>query len=237
MDTIRQMNPTIWFFAGLLILWVIAQALIYLKFTLSFNKKNSLMNTTELKDCFKVGAVAAVGPAINSAAIILTLIASIGSATAFMRCGVIGAPLQEMYVAQIGATTAGVEFGTEAFTPAVFTFVIFCMGFAAVPYFLNCVLALKPLDLAVEKAKEEKSEVTFIPYLADSAVIAILVFILVDYFFVLDKAIAVVATLVVGAILYTVAEKTNNKFLNTFNLVICMVVGMGVGEIVNQIIK
>ena len=129
MEAVISMNPTIWVFAAILILLVLVQSALFLRLALRFNKKNLLVSRQEINSAVRTGAVAAIGPSLNSIVVALSLIAMVGSATTFMRCGVIGAPLWELYMANIAASAAGVTFGSTEFTKSVMTLCLFCMVF------------------------------------------------------------------------------------------------------------
>lgn len=234
MDTVKLMNPTMWVFASLLVIWVLVQAGLFLKLALNFNKKNRLLSSVELKDCVKIGSSAVVGPAINSIAVCLVLISMMGSADAFMRCGVIGAPVLETWMAQMAASVAGVEFGSAGFTPAIFVFCMFLQVWGTLPYFILTPIMLKPLDLAVEKAKDRtKGGPQFTSYLADSAMFGVMSYLLVSYLSSVQNVAAIGACIVCGLLVNVLIKKSGSKFLMSYYMVFCMAAGMVGGEIVN----
>ncbi len=233
MSIVKEMNPTLWVFASILIVWVLVQSGLFYRLTMAFNKKNNLLSKEEINDCLKVGASAAVGPAMNAIAVALTLIAMVGSATTFMRCGVIGAPGWELYMANIAATTANVTLGTEEVTGALFTFAIFCMVWASAPYFINCMIMLKPLDLAVEKARQG-SGISYTSYMGNAAMFSMLSYNIVKYFYNKAELSALLASTIAAIILNIIVKKTGSKTLGTFSMVICMICGMIAGQIVFQ---
>ena len=182
METIKMMNPTIWVFAAILIVWVIVQAGLFVRLALNFNKKNNLMDQAEISNCVKIGATSVVGPAINAIAICLTMVGLVGSADTFMRCGVIGAPVQEMFLAQQAASVAGVGFGTAEFTPSVMTFVIWMQVWGTIPFFVHLLISIKPLDYAAEKAASgAKGGPNFISYMGLAAQMSIMPYFMAGY--------------------------------------------------------
>ena len=233
MEAIKNMNPTLWVFAAILIIWVCVQSGLFFKLTAAFNKRNNLLTKEQLNDCMKVGATAAIGPAMNAIAVALTLIAMVGSATTFMRCGVIGAPGWELYMAQIAASTAGVSFATAEFTEGVFTFAIFCMVLASAPYFINCIIMLKPLDKAVEKAKSG-SGISYTSYMGNAAMFSMLTYTINGYFKEMDKFVTMIVSLTAALIVNAIVKKTGSKTLATFSMIICMICGMIAGQITYQ---
>lgn len=234
METVRMMNPTIWLFAAILIVWVIVQAYLFVKLALNFNKRNALMTKAELKNCVKVGSTAVIGPALNAVAVCFAMIGMVGAADTFMRVGVIGAPAQEMFLAQQAVSVAGAEFGAASFTPSVMTFVIWMQVWGTIPFFIHLMISIKPLDRAVEssKARSKKGGPQFINYLGTAAAMAIMPYFMAGYMTNAPQRWAVIASLVVGICLTMVQKKTGNKFLANFSMIICMIVGMIVGELV-----
>ena len=237
--TTQLMNKPMWFFAALLIVWVLVQTGMFLKLAMGFNKKNNLMTQDEIKACVKSGSIAVIGPAINAIAVCLALITMMGSADTFMRCGVIGAPAQELYLAQTAAVVSGVEFGGPDFTPAVYAFCVFLQGWGAIPFFLHTCISLKPLDLAVEKTKKTavKGGPQFTSYLGEAAMFSVMTFFLANYVSAgLAGVASVVAAIAMSVILFFVIKKTGSKKLGSYSMVISMVAAMIAGEIVNGMV-
>lgn len=237
-EIIKSMNPTLWVFAGLLICWVFVQSGLFVRLALNFNKKHNLATQDELKQAFSTGFVSVVGPAISVIIVAISLIAMVGSAVTFMRCGVIGAPMWELMMAEYTAQSAGVAFGGEGFTESIFVLCIFGMTFASAPYFLNTMITLKPLDVAAVKsteaaAKSEGKKESFIPILGNAAMMGMMGYSIFDYFTALPKTAAFVGALVASVVLGKLAKKV--KGLATWSMAIAMLVGMACGQIVATI--
>ena len=234
--TVASMNGTIWVFAAILIAWVLVQSFLFVRHALRMNTTYSLVTKAEMNTAIRTGAIAAIGPSINSIVVALSLIAMVGSATAFMRCGVIGAPVWELYMANVAASTAGVSFGTPEFTKPIFVLCLFCMTLASAPYFINTIVMLKPLDMAVEKSKKSGKKVSFIPYMSTAAMMGIMGYSILDYFATAGGASAAIASAIASYIVTLAARKINNPTLGSFNLAAGMVVGMAVGQIVTMVL-
>jgi hypothetical protein len=241
-ETVSSMNGTLWLFAVLLIGMVVIQAVLFLKLALRFNAKNKLLTREELKSVARTGAISVVGPGISTIVVALSLIAMVGPAVAFTRCGVIGSPTWELFMANLAAGTVGVRFNTPEFTPAVFVLCIFGMTLASAPYFINTIITLKPLDLAIlkgqaaQKSKEGKEGVSFIPMLGNAAMMGIVGYSIIDYFKSPIQITAIVATALVCFVLVRIAAKTGRRWLGDWNMAISMVVGMTAGQIVAGIL-
>ena len=163
----------------------------------------------------------------------------VGSAVTFMRCGVIGAPMWELMMAEYTAQSAGVAFGGEGFTESIFVLCIFGMTFASAPYFLNTMITLKPLDVAAVKseeaaAKSEGKKESFIPILGNAAMMGMMGYSIFDYFLSLPKFAAFASAMAASVVLGALSKKV--KGLATWSMAIAMIVGMAVGQIVATII-
>jgi len=237
-EAISSMNGTLWIFAALLIGMVCVQSLLFLRLALQFNRKNNLLSATEIKSVVRAGSISVIGPAISAIVVALSLIAMVGPATTFMRCGVIGAPPWELFMAYISAGTVGVQFNTPEFTRAVFTLCIFGMTFASAPYFINTIITLKPLDTAVTKiqAKNEKKE-SFIPSLSNAAMMGILGYSIIDYFKTIPQITAILLAGLLSFLIIKYIAKSGKKWLGDWNMAISMVIGMAAAQIVSSLIN
>lgn len=234
-NAILDMNGTIWIFALLLIFLVLFQSFLFLRLALKFNQKNHLLSKEELKSAARTGAIAAVGPSFSSIVIALSLISMVGSAATFMRCGVIGAPSWELYLASIASSTTGIDFGSPEFTENIFTLCLFCMITGSIPFFLNTLIMLKPLDLLIEKSKEKKREISFLPYLSSSAAFGLLGYMIMGYFS--SKALvgAAVGSIIGYLCFDRLVKRTGRTLLGSFSLAAAMVIGMTAGEIITML--
>ncbi|MBO4887134.1 MAG: DUF5058 family protein [Firmicutes bacterium] len=236
MSAIKSMNPTLWIFAAILIALVLVQSFLFLRLALRFNDKHKLLKKEEIKSAVRTGSIAAIGPSISSIVVALSLIAMVGSATTFMRCGVIGAPGWELLMANIAAGTAGVDFNSEGFTTAVFTFCLFCMVLGSAPYFLNTFIMLKPMDKMVEKSKKKNAKLSFMPYLSASAMFGLLTYSLFDQYKGIPSLVALVAAFIGYYLFNKLAKKVGSNLMGSFSLAVAMVVGMFFGQLTSSLI-
>lgn len=236
MQAVSNMNGTIWIFAVIVIAFVVLQSMLFLRLALKFNKKVKAVTDEEIKLSFKTGAISAIGPAFSSVTIALSLIVMVGGATAFMRCGVIGSPAWELYMAQICSTAVGVTFGSEEFTESVFTLCLFGMTLASAGYAINTIISLKPLDNVVVKEQSKEKKRSFIPYLSNAAMMGIMGYSIIGYLSSLASICALVAAALTSIVIGKIVKATGNKTLAGFNMAICMIAAMFVGELVTVLI-
>lgn len=235
-NAVESMNGTIWIFAAILIALVLVQSFLFYRLAMRFNKRNNLVSQAELRNAIQTGAIAAIGPSISSIVVALSLIAMVGSACTFMRCGVIGAPAWELLMANIAVSAAGATFGTASFTKAVFTMCMFCMVLGSAPYFLNTMIMLKPLDTMVKKSKQKQAKISFMPYLSTSAMFGLLAYSICDSF----KSSASIGAAIASAVGYLLfdklAAKTGKAMVSSFSLAVSMICGMFVGQLITSLI-
>lgn len=243
-DVIASVNGTVWVFSAMLIGLVCVQAIMFLRYALSFNKKHALVSDSEIKQAASAGAVSVIGPAMSVIVVALSLIQLVGPALTFMRCGVIGAPSWELMMANTSAEAVGVAFNTPEFTANVFVLCMFGMTWASAPYFVNTILTLKPLDIAVKnsvmggaasaKDKGAQKKESFVPRLGNAAIMGIMGNSLYGYLQNPAQLSALITGFLVAFVVQSVSRKNANlKWLGVWNMPIALVFGATAGYIVS----
>lgn len=233
LEIANKLNGTIWVFCAILIGLVLVQSFLFLRLALNYNKKYKLLTKDELGQAVRTGSIAAIGPSMSSLVVAISLMTIVGSATTYMRCGVIGAPSWELMMANLSATAAGVTIGKGTVTEGVFVLCLFGMILGSAPYFINTLITLKPLDLAVEKTKKSTAKISFLPYLGNASMAAVLGWMMLGYFTSVAAVAGFIAAMIACYIVNKIAKKTGSSFFGSFNLAIGMVCGMVVAQIVN----
>lgn len=229
-EAIQNMNSTFWVFAVMLIGLVSAQAIMFVRLALNFNKKNDLMTKDEISQAAKAGTISVFGPALSTIVVALSFIGMFGPAATFMRCGVVGSPSWELMMANTSVEAIGVAFGSPEFTPNVFVLCLFGMTWSSAPYFINTILTLKPLDMAVKKAQtstgaDGKKKESFIPHLGNAAIMGIMGNSLVGT---ISKPTTLVAYLVAAVVTFGIqklSQKPQFKWMGIWNMGFAIVIG------------
>ena len=231
-EAVKNVNNIIFPFALILIGFVILKAILFLRHALAFNKKHQLYTSGQIKDTIVSSAISTIGPAFSVVVVVLAMISIIGPTVTFMRSGVIGAADYELWMADIVASSLGVELGGEGFTEAAFTTAIFGMVLGSAPYMINLLITCKPLDKALIKASQKKR--SFIPVLGLAAELGI-----VSYWALETgaKGVSNTAGILTGmftamAIIFYCKKKNSSK-LNDWMLAISLVGGMAGATIVD----
>lgn len=235
METIRQVNGTVWLFAAILIGFVLVQATVFMKKALDFNKKHKVLTDEEVKLSMRTGIFSILGPAFSVMIATISLMALMGSGAAFMRIGVIGSANYEIMLAGIAADTLGIELGSPEMTLGIFVLALFAMILGSAPYFINCFLTLKPMEKSLIKNKDVKNSFTKLVGLIASVA-------LMTYFTVDNARKGIVELLVIlisGVVSYIIAEyatRSGKKWIFEWLLAIGLIVGLGASIILTEVL-
>lgn len=174
-EIVAKLDSQMWPFAALLVGSCFLQVILFVRNVLSFNKKAKLLSQEEIKSAVKVGAVATLGPAVSCIVVAIATVAVMGTAVTYMRCAVIGADSYELVLVNMGAEALGVTAGGDDFSEIAFGVCLFAMTFGTMPYLINLLLTIKPLDKVVtrnilkssesENGKEKAAKKPFFLYL------------------------------------------------------------------------
>lgn len=223
-DVVRNVNNVIFPFAVILILLVIAQATLFLRNALKFNDKHQLFTKEEVKDAMKSSIIGSFGPSFSIIVVVLAMISIIGPAVTWMRSGVIGSADFELWMADIVATSLGIELGGPDMTETLFTVAIFGMVLASAPWMLHLIITCKPLDKAVVKSSSSKH--SFIPMLGFSAELGMMAYWGLENCKSPAHITGIITSMAAGAAVVLYCQKGSHPKLSNWILGIAMIVGM-----------
>lgn len=224
-SVVTEVNQVILPFAMVLIGLVIVQATLFLRNALKFNKDHGLFSKAEVKDAMVSGIVSSIGPSFSIIVVVLAMISIIGPAVTWMRSGVIGAADFELWMADIVASSLGVELGGTSMTTNAFTVTIFGMVLGSAPWMLHLLLTCKPLDKAVMRSSNKKH--SFIPMLGFSAELGMMAYwALENATKGVPQTIGIITSMVAGATVVLYCKKGNHPKLSNWVLGLAMIVGM-----------
>lgn len=218
-------NNVTFIFCVLLIGMVVVQAALLIRNALQFNKTHQLLTDEEIRTSVKIGCVSAIAPACSIIVVALGLVNLIGPVLTYMRVGVIGSAAYETQMANIAAQTLGVTLGTEDIKESTLTLCLFTMTMGSAPFLINTFFSVKPMDIALVKAREKKNN--FLPVFSVAAMMALLVYLGAN------NAVKSSANLIgfLAAALCTFlvqkyVKKSGRKGLGNFTMSIAMLAGM-----------
>jgi hypothetical protein len=144
----------VWGFASIIIGIVVFQAIIFMRLATRTSQSVG-MSGTEVKSALKVGAINAIGPAMASLIIAMSLITFLGEPLTFMRSVVIGSSATEAAGANLAATAFGTELGSDTFNEQAYTTVVWTLCLGGLGWLLVTVFFTKSLGKAQEKVSNK----------------------------------------------------------------------------------
>lgn len=102
------------------------------------------MPLAEVKESFRAGAVASIGPSLAVVLVAIALLALFGTPAVLVRIGLIGSAAAETGSASISASTMGAALGGESYTQQVFGVAFMAMSLSGAMWMI-CTLIMTPL--------------------------------------------------------------------------------------------
>lgn len=94
------------------------------------------MPMAEVKESFRAGAVASIGPSLAVVLVAISLLALFGTPAVLVRIGLIGSAATETSSAGIAANSMGAELGSSDYTQQVFVVALFAMTMSGCTWML-----------------------------------------------------------------------------------------------------
>lgn len=240
-DIFRVANgPVLWGLAILVVSVVVVQALMYLRMTLYFSERFSILSPDERRIVYKTAAINSIGPAIAIFFVAVSLIAMVGGPVTLMRVGVIGSAVFEFVAADQGARAMGAELGTDSYTLQAFTASVWVMTLGGMGWLLTTFFMTKSLDRAQDRMAV--SNPTLIRAIGTATPIAI--FFLLGANAAVDKTwltnitiaaddLAAVATAAIAMVVLNAAGK-HRAWLREWSVGFALIAGLIAGYAVGQ---
>jgi hypothetical protein len=152
-------SSPVWIIALLILGIVIFQAIIFMRLATKTSQSVQL-STIEVKSAIKVGAISAIGPAMGSMIIAVSLITFLGEPLTLMRSAVIGSSAIESVGASLAAQAYGAELGSAGFNEQAFTTVVWTLCLGGLGWLLFVVFFIKPMSKAERKVSNNKKSKT-----------------------------------------------------------------------------
>jgi len=176
------------------------------------------------------GAITSIGPAIAVLVALVGLIATVGSAVAWMRLSVIGAIMFEGLAVSNALDAMGVVIGDGNFTPKVLALCIWVMAIGSSGWLLVSGLLTHKLDEARMKLVGGKE--SLLPVFTISALLGAFGFNVAKYVISLNRStISAIAAALCMVSLTWISKKTHKHWIGEWSLGISMVFGMFVASI------
>lgn len=128
-------SPFLWLCALGIFAVIAAQTLLYVR-SARQAAPGIGMPASELKESFRAGAVASIGPSLAVVLVAISLLALFGTPAVLVRIGLIGSAATETASAGIAANSMGVELGGADYTQQVFVVALFAMTLSGCTWML-----------------------------------------------------------------------------------------------------
>jgi len=136
-------TPILWIFAIGVFVVIFVQTFLYIRAARAA-APGIEMPMREIKESFRAGAVASVGPSLAVVLVAIALLALFGTPAVLVRIGLIGSAATETASAGIAAGTMGAELGADSYTQQVFAVAFMAMSLSGGMWML-CTLILTPI--------------------------------------------------------------------------------------------
>lgn len=146
MDAMQIANSAImWIACGIPVVFVIFQAVLFLRSSYAAGKEVGLTND-QLKKAVKSSAVTSIGPSIVVLSGMLSLLVTMGGPVGWMRLSMIGSVMFEGLAAGIGTQTVGVTLGTDPMTAEAYTMALWTMILCSIGWVLFATFSANKMD-------------------------------------------------------------------------------------------
>src|SRR5690625_1835700 len=120
-------SAVLWICAIAVFAVIIVQSLIYMRAARAAGPELGFSHQ-DLKQSFRSGAIAALGPSLAVALVAIALLALFGTPAILLRIGLVGSAATETSSATLAAGTMDAELGGSSWTPEVFAVAFFAMA-------------------------------------------------------------------------------------------------------------
>ena len=221
MDAMKIANSIpMWIACGIPVILVIAQALIFAKKSYSAGKKIGL---TEKQ--MKSSAITSIGPSIVILSGMLSLLITVGGPMAWMRLSLIGSVMFESIAAGFGTASVGVQLGADTLTPLALDMAVWTMILGSIGWIIFATISASRMDKVQHKISG--GDPAKLMAISSAAIIGAFSSMSSSHLIKLNKnSVACVLGAVFMAILLTISEKKNIKWLKEWNLTISILAAM-----------
>lgn len=225
-----QANAALWIMCIFLVGLTVVQAALFLRLALRFNRKHKVYTREDLMYAARTGALASLGPGVNTVFLALALVSMFGGGFTFMRCGIIGSPLYELMVVQYASPFVNYTAGTPM-TGSLLAYFSFTAMIGTICYVVAPVFTLRFLETAGTKRTGKPNVVVRALPKAGLTVFLILSY---DYVRSGVPQSAGFITAFLASLICTILVSKGHKWLNAWTLFFATVAGITVAQIVSM---
>lgn len=231
MDAMQIANSMpMWIACGSAVALVMIQAAIFLKGAYGAGKKVGLTET-QLKGAIKSSAITSVGPSVVILSGMLSLLVSVGGPMAWMRLSLIGSVMFESMAAGIGTSTVGVQLGADPMTPLALTMAVWTMILGSIGWIIFATFAAGRMDKI--QGKLSGGDSVKVAAISGGAMVGAFSSMSAQHIVKMNNnTIACITGALIMAVMVTLTEKKNIKWLKEWNLTISILAAMLIAAMV-----
>lgn len=241
MDVMELANSLpMWIACGIPVVFVIIQAVLFMREAYSSGEKVGLTKT-QMKKAVKSSVVTSIGPSIVVLSGMLSLLVTVGGPVGWMRLSMIGSVMFESIAAGLGTSAVGVTLGTDPMTKEALTMAIWTMILCSIGWVLFGTFSANKMEKIEHKLSKGNSGT--LTTIASTAIIGVFAAMVASHlskpiYSLIQKAdaatmsaanknaIACILGAVIMYVLSTVAEKKNIGWLREWALTITILGAM-----------
>lgn len=225
MDAMKIANSIpMWLACALPVAFVILQAVLFARGAYKSGKKLGL-NDKQMKKAMKSSAVTSIGPSIVVLSAMLSLLVSVGGPIGWMRLSMIGSVMFESIAAGFGTASVGVQLGADTLTPLALDMAVWTMILGSIGWIIFSTISASRMDKVQHKISG--GDPAKLMAISSAAIIGAFSSMSSSHLIKLNKnSVACVLGAAFMAILLTISEKKNIKWLKEWNLTISILAAM-----------
>ena len=161
--------PFLWILALAVFAVIIVQSIIYMA-AVRRNAKAADLSPAEVRNAFRAGGVAAIGPSLAVVLVAVAMLPLLGTPPVLVRVGLIGSAATEVASASLAAGTQGAELGGAGYNQNIFVIALMAMSLSGAGWMLMT-LILTPF-LGSGQAKLQKVNPVLMTIVPSAALLA-----------------------------------------------------------------
>ena len=223
-------SPGMWIASGIMILVIVVQALLYLR--MAKKEAGELgISADKQKEAQRSAIVTAIGPTIALSVMLITLMASFGGPTAWMRMNDVGSGRTELAIANMVGDMVTAESGTAEAELQGLSYAVWAQGIDVAGWLVGA-MVMTAMGNTMTKKMNEKFNPKWIKVLMGGCLVSLFSYLLINQVY--AKASPYLVAAIAGGITMFVLNKvfSKNKRLQEMGLGISIIVGAAVAAIV-----
>ena len=225
-------SPGMWIASGVIVLVIVIQALIFLRAA----KKESLslgIPKEKQKEAQRSAIVAAIGPTIALSVMLITLMASFGGPTAWMRMNDVGSGRTELAIASMVGDMVTGEAGAVETEIQSLSYAVWAQGIDVAGWLIGAMLMIA-MGSTMTKKLNEKFNPKWVKMLMGGCLVSLFSYLLINQVYGKPSPYCIAAIGGGGAMLILNKAFSKNKRLQEMGLGISIIVGAAIAAIVSQ---